>query len=185
MGIKSKIISILAAVFSKEIAVMLIAALPIFELRLAIPLGMMKFGLPALKVYFLSLLGNMLPVLPLLLFLKYSFHKLENIKFLGKFFKWWFKRVEKKSKIVEKWGFWGLILFVAIPLPVTGAWTGTAAATLFKIRIRKAFLAILIGVAIAGIIVISLVNGAVKLLARYSMLDTRYSILDARCLGIL
>jgi len=164
MGIKNKVVAFLAGIFSKEIAIILIAALPIFELRLAIPLGIVKFGLPPLKVYFLSLLGNMLPVLPLLILLKRFFHKLEDVKFLGKFFKWWFKRVEKKSKIVERWGFWGLILFVAIPLPITGAWTGTAAATLFEVRIRKAFLAILIGVAIAGIVVSSLVNGAAKLL---------------------
>jgi len=164
MGIKSKIISVLAAIFSKEIAVILIAALPIFELRLAIPLGIAKFNLPVFKVYYLSLLGNMLPVLPLLFSLKSFFHKLEDIKFLSGFFKWWFRRVERKSKVVERWGFWGLIIFVAIPLPMTGAWTGAAAATLFEIRIRKAFLAILIGVGIAGIIVALLTNETVKLL---------------------
>ena len=69
MGMKSKIITFLVAVFSKEAAIVLIAAMPIFELRLAIPIGIMKFNLPAIEVYFLSLLGNLLPVLPLLFFL--------------------------------------------------------------------------------------------------------------------
>ena len=67
--------------------------------------------------------------------------------------KWWFRSVEEKSAIVEKWGFWGLACFVAIPLPVTGAWTGTVAATLFEIKPKKAFWAITIGIAMAWIIV--------------------------------
>lgn len=142
----------------KELAVSFVAALPVFELRGSIPLGI-SLGLPLVKVYLLSIIGNLLPVIPLLALFKYFFHKLEDIRFLGKFFKWWFRRVEKKSKIVERWGFWGLVLFVAIPLPVTGAWTGTVAATLFELKTRKAFLAILTGVAIAGIIVSVIVGG--------------------------
>ena len=119
--------------------------------------------MPLVKVYCLSLVGNLIPVIPLLLFFKYFFHRLEDIKFLGKFFHWWFARVEKKSKIVERWGFWGLVCFVAIPLPVTGAWTGTAAATLFEVKTKKAFLAILIGVSIAGVIVSLVVTGIFNL----------------------
>lgn len=162
MDIKSKIIYTLIAVFPQEAVVALVAALPIFELRGAIPLGV-SLGMSLSKVYFLSLLGNLLPVLPLLLFFKYFFYKLEGAKFLGKFFKWWFRRVEQKSEIVERWGFWGLVIFVAIPLPVTGAWTGTVAATLFEIRIKKAFLAISIGVAIAGVVVSLVVKGVLAL----------------------
>ncbi|NQT28146.1 MAG: small multi-drug export protein [Candidatus Omnitrophica bacterium] len=147
-----------------ELKIVGVAALPIFELRGAIPLGCQLLGISAIvKVYFLALLGNLIPVLPLLLVFKYFFHHLENIKFIGRFFKWWFHRVERKSKSIERWGFWGLVLFVAIPLPVTGAWTGTAAATLFEIKIKKAFLAISLGVAIAGGIVSLVVSGIVQL----------------------
>ena len=146
----------------KEAAVLTVASLPIFELRGAIPVGI-ALGLPYLKVYILSLIGNMAPVVPLLFIFKYFFHKLEKIKFLGRFLKWWFRRVEKKSKIVQKWGYWGLILFVAIPLPVTGAWTGTVAATLLELRARKSFLAIFAGVAIAGVIVSLVVSGVIAL----------------------
>lgn len=146
-----------------ELKVVGVAALPILELRGAIPLGF-AFGIPLGRLYFLALLGNLIPVLPLLLFFKYFFHHLENIKFVGKFFKWWFRRVERKSKLVERWGFWGLVLFVAIPLPVTGAWTGTAAATLFEVRIKRAFLAIFLGIAIAGVIVSLVVSGVVQLM---------------------
>ena len=156
---KTKVFAFIAGLFSKKILIILVAALPIFELRLAIPLGIINFNLPVLEVYFLSLIGNLLPVLPLLLFFKYFFHRLENLKFIGKLFSWWFIRVERKSKIVDKWGFWGLVLFVSIPLPITGAWTGTVAATLFGMKTKKAALAIVIGVSLAGVVV-----GALSLL---------------------
>jgi len=146
----------------KEVAVGFMASLPIFELRGSIPLGV-SLGLPLIKVYFLSLLGNLIPVVPLLILFKYFFHRLEEVRFLGRFFRWWFRKVEKKSKIVEKWGFWGLVFFVAIPFPATGAWTGAVAANLFEMKIRKATLAILIGVAIAGIIVSLVVSGVIQL----------------------
>jgi len=152
------------AALPAEIKIVGVAALPIFELRGAIPIGCNILGMSAIgKVYFLSVLGNLLPVLPLLLFFKYFYHHLENIKFIGKFFKWWFRRVEKKSKLIQHWGFWGLVLFVAIPLPVTGAWTGTVAANLFEIKVKRAFLAILFGVIIAGVIVSLVVSGVVQL----------------------
>lgn len=165
MDIKSNIISVLVSAFSKEVSIIFIAALPVFELRLAIPLAIIKFNLSWPKAYCFSLLGNLLPVIPLLLFFKFFFHKLENVRFAGRFFQWWFKRVEKKAAIIRKWGFWGLVCFVAIPLPVTGAWTGTVAATLLEMNRKKAFSAIVIGVSFAGIIVTILsllVPGVIK-----------------------
>ena len=137
----------------EEVAVVIMGTLPVFELRLAIPVGIIKFHLGAVNVYFLSVLGNLLPVLPLLFFFKCFFHRLADIRVIGKFFEWWFKSVERRSEIIRKWGFWGLVCFVAIPLPVTGAWTGTAAAALFGMRTKRAFLAITIGVLISGVIV--------------------------------
>lgn len=146
----------------KELLVIGIASLPILELRAAIPIGCKLLGISALgEVYFLSLLGNLIPVFPLLLFFKYFFHKLQDMAVLGGFFRWWFKRVKRKSKLVERWGFWGLVLFVAIPLPVTGAWTGTIAANLFKIKIKRAFLAIFFGIIIAGVAVSLIVAGTI------------------------
>lgn len=142
----------------KESAILTVAILPIFELRGAIPLGI-SLGLPSMKVFFISLLGNLLPVLPLLLFFKYFFDKLKNIRF----FKWWFFSIERRSRVVNKWGFWGLVLFVAIPFPGTGAWTGSAAAILFNFKLLKALLAISLGVLIAGILVTLGSVGIVKL----------------------
>lgn len=139
----------------KEVAVTVAATLPILELRGAIPFGVYVLKMDIVKVYIFSLLGNIILVYPLLLFFDNFFHKLRKISI----FNWWFNSVERRSQAVEKYGFWGLVLFVAIPLPVTGAWTGTVAATMFEIKPKKAFKAIFCGVAIAGIIVSLLVLG--------------------------
>lgn len=153
MGIKSKIFAAIAGIFSPLSTTIAAATLPIFELRLAIPLGLFVFHLPLAEVFMLSIIGNIIPILPLLLFYKYFFHRLQRLRYIGKFFHWWFKHVEHKSKSIERLGFWGLVIFVAIPLPGTGAWTGVLAATLYKMDIKKAFLANALGVIFAGIIV--------------------------------
>jgi len=137
----------------KEAAVFLMATLPVFELRLAVPVGIISFHLCPVKVYFLALLGNLMPVLPLLFLFKSFFHKLAKIRFIGPLFKWWFASVDKRSSLVKKWEFWGLVLFVAVPLPVTGAWTGSLAAVLADLEWKKSFLAICLGVMTAGILV--------------------------------
>ena len=141
--------------FNKEIAVIALGALPVSELRGAIPLGL-GLGFSPLKAYVLAFAGNLIPVVPLLFFLQPISDKLRHIKLFERFFNWLFERTRKKATLVEKFEVLGLILFVAIPLPVTGAWTGCVAATLFKIRFRYAFLAIALGVTIAGIVVLGL-----------------------------
>ncbi|MBU1121754.1 MAG: small multi-drug export protein [Candidatus Omnitrophica bacterium] len=147
---------------SNELLVFLVSASPVVELRGAIPIGVAK-GMAIGKIFVFALLGNLLPICPLLLFFRWGLARLERIKIIDKIFKWWFKRVEKKSKIVEKYGFWGLVFFVSIPCPGTGAWTGSVAATLFNFRIRKAILAISLGVLLAGIFVTFVTAGLVKL----------------------
>ena len=140
---------------NKELAVTALAAMPVSELRGAIPLAL-AMGFSPVKAYMLAVIGNLLPVLPILFLLQPITNKLRHIKFFAKFFDWLFERTKKKARMVEKFEALGLILFVAIPLPVTGAWTGCVAATLFKIRLRYAFLSIAIGVIIAGLIVLGL-----------------------------
>ncbi|MFH1665652.1 MAG: small multi-drug export protein [Candidatus Omnitrophota bacterium] len=140
--------------FNKEVGVVVLAALPVSELRGAIPLAL-AMGFSAQKAYLLSVAGNMLPVLPLLFFLQPISDKLRHFPAFERFFNWLFERTKKKAALIEKFEALGLILFVAVPLPVTGAWTGCVAATLFKIRFRYAFLSILAGVVIAGIIVLT------------------------------
>lgn len=140
--------------FNKEAAVVILAALPISELRGAIPLAL-AMDFPPQKAYLLAFIGNLIPVVPLLFLLQPISERLRHIPFFEKFFDWLFERTRRKATLIEKFEALGLILFVAIPLPVTGAWTGCVAATLFKIRFRYAVLAIIAGVAIAGVIVMA------------------------------
>ncbi len=139
----------------KEAIVTILAALPISELRGAIPAAI-AFGFNPLKAYCIAFIGNSLPVIPLLLLLEPVSNTLRKFPPWRRFFDWLFERTKRKATLVEKFEALGLILFVAIPLPITGAWTGCVAATLFKIRFRYAFPAIMVGVAIAGVIVIVL-----------------------------
>jgi uncharacterized membrane protein len=139
------------------IRVMLIAMVPFGELRVAIPLGFNSFNMDSTQayvlVYVLSVIGNMIPVVPLLLFLEPVSNWLRRYRVFDRFFDWLFARTRRYDHRMEKYGTLGLIPFVAIPLPVTGAWTACAAAFVFGIHFRYAFPAILAGVMIAGVIV--------------------------------
>ncbi len=139
--------------FSKEVITFLISTLPIFELRGAIPIAVLQFNMPIIKAYFLSVAGNLLPILPILYFLEPIRKLLSKIKFMKRFFDWLYERTYKKSRKVMKYGAIGLTLFVAIPLPITGAWTGAVAAILFEVPPKYAFPSIILGVLIAGLVV--------------------------------
>ena len=145
----------------EEVITVIIAALPVSELRGAIPLAL-AMKQPLAKTLILAYAGNMLPVIPLLVLLEPVSNSLRHIPLWRKFFDWLFERTKKKADIVQRYEALGLILLVAIPLPATGAWTGCVAASLFKIKFRYAFPAILIGVIIAGIIVTSLTLMGIK-----------------------
>jgi uncharacterized membrane protein len=153
MTYKRRIFSLLAGYLPASVSVTAIASLPVFELRLAIPVAIFYFKMPWWQAISLSLLGNIAVIIPLLLFFKFFFHKLEVMPLLGPVFAWWFRRVEKRSDLVRRWGFWGLVFFVSIPLPGTGAWTGAVAATLVEMSTDRAFFAITLGVIIAGIVI--------------------------------
>lgn len=137
----------------KELITVIVAALPVSELRGSIPLAILTLKEPVLKVFFLSILGNLIPVIPLLIFLEPLTKRLRRFEIWRKFFDHLFARTRRKAAIVEKYEALGLSLFVAIPLPITGAWTGCIAASLFKIKFRYAFLAITLGVCLAAVIV--------------------------------
>ncbi len=147
-----------------ELVTIIVASLPISELRGSIPLAMGAFHFSIGKAYLLSVMGNLIPVIPLLIFLE-SLSKWLSRKFrwADRFFSWLFTRTKKRGKIVEKYGAIGLALFVAVPLPATGAWTGCVAAILFGIRRLWATLSIGIGVLIAGIIVTLATLGVIKI----------------------
>ncbi|AKB52400.1 Small multidrug export protein [Methanosarcina barkeri str. Wiesmoor] len=129
-------------------------AIPVSELRGAIPVAMGIYGMGPFEAFFFSVLGNLLPVIPLLLFLEPVSNYLRRYSIFDTFFTWLFSKTRRKNtKNFEKYGLFALTIFVAIPLPVTGAWSGCAAAFVFGVKFRHALPAIAAGVMIAGIIV--------------------------------
>jgi len=138
----------------------IIAALPVSEVRGAIPVAIGVFGLAPQEAYVLSVIGNLLPVIPLLLFLGPVSDYLRRFSIGDRFFTWLFSRTRNKYiKDHENFGLLALCLFVAIPMPVTGAWTGCAVAFLLGFRFWPAFVAIAAGVMIAATIVTGAVMG--------------------------
>ncbi|HPR18087.1 MAG TPA: small multi-drug export protein [Candidatus Cloacimonadota bacterium] len=138
---------------SSEVKVFLISMLPIFELRGAIPVGVLSYHLPYWKVIPLALAGNMVPIFLILLFFDLITKLCFKYKFSRKILEGIFQRTRSKSAVVEKYKEVGLMLFVAIPLPVTGAWTGSLAAYLMGLSFGKSILFIFLGVCIAAVIV--------------------------------
>ena len=142
--------------FPPQVLVFIISALPIVELRGAIPVAINLFHLPWYEALGISIIGNMLPVPFLLLFFE-SLLKLINRTETGRKLSGWFlKRTRQRAKVVERYKRIGLMLFVAIPLPWTGAWTGSIIAFLLGIKFSRALLSITYGVVIAGAIVVCL-----------------------------
>lgn len=137
---------------SQTASVAAISTLPIVELRGAIPVGIVAFDMPWWKVYLIAVVGNMIPIPFILLLLGPVSNFLMRFPIGKKFFDWLFARTRKKSAKIEKYEALGLTLFVAIPLPVTGGWTGAMAAFLMGIPFGKSMLYILMGVMIAGVI---------------------------------
>jgi uncharacterized membrane protein len=131
----------------------LISMLPIFELRGGIPIGIALLKQHPALVYLVAVVFNVIPILPILLFLNPLRRLLEKLPVFNSFFRFLSRRAEKNRALVERYEELGLMFFVAIPLPVTGAWTGSLVAVLMGLKIGKSFLFILGGVLIAGIIV--------------------------------
>jgi uncharacterized membrane protein len=136
------------------IATIVIGMLPISELRGAIPVALGIYEMSVPEAYFFAVIGNMIPVIPLLLYLEPVSNFLRRWRVWDIFFTWLFsKTYHNHSERFEKYGTFALTIFVAIPLPITGAWTGCAAAFVFGMKTSHAFLAIFIGVLISGLIV--------------------------------
>lgn len=143
-------------IFVKYIIVGLISMVPIVELRGAIPVAE-SLGLSIFWYYPIAIIGNMLPVPLIYLFARRILEWGKDKKVIGKFFTWCLQKGEKGGKkLKESAGnrgiFWTLLLFVGIPLPGTGAWTGTLAASFLNLDFKTSITAIMLGVILAGII---------------------------------
>jgi uncharacterized membrane protein len=142
-----------------------ISMLPFVELRLSIPVAIGLYGMEPIYAYVIAILGNLIPIPFLLLFLgKVEKWLSGRYKRWERFFIWLFKRTRNRaSNNITKYEMLGLTLYVAIPLPVTGAWTGALIAYLFDLDLKKAFVSITAGVLIAGVIVTAAVVGVISL----------------------
>ena len=146
--------------FIKEIIVFIISMCPILELRGGLVAASL-LGMNPWVSYLICMIGNIIPI-PLILWLINKIldwmRKNKNKKING-IAKWLDKKVDKHKGQIEKFGYWGLVLFVGIPLPGTGAWTGCLIASVLEMDKKKSFLAALLGVFIASIIMMLLSFG--------------------------
>lgn len=146
-------------IFLKYLLVFFVSMVPLIELRGAVPIGLSPLlgdALPLLPLYIVCIIGNMLPVPFIFFFARKVLIWGADKKFIGKFFTFCLEKGEKGGqKLQEKAGrglYFALFLFVGIPLPGTGAWTGTLAASFLNMDFKKSILAIIAGVVLAGVI---------------------------------
>lgn len=134
----------------KELCVFFCSMLPIIECRGAVPLGW-GLGLPWWQTALFSIAGNLLPVPFILLFIRaiLGWMRVSRFKFFNKVAAWLDRKIEKRKGTIEKYSYWGIVIFVAIPLPGTGAWTGTLIASVLELEPKKSFLAAVLGVLLA------------------------------------
>lgn len=151
-------------VFGKVLLTFLISLMPVVELRAGLPAGV-AMGLPIPVAFLASLAGNMLPVPFVILFARPLFKWIRaHIPALGNFVTKLESRARAKSREIRKYEAWGLLLFVAVPLPGTGAWTGALIASVLDMRLKRAVPIIFLGVVIAGVIITALTWGVSALL---------------------
>ncbi len=136
---------------SSEVAVFLVSMVPLIELRGSVILGT-AIGLPWLKVLLISIVGNLIPIPFILIFGEKIFRWLRRRPMFAGFTAWYENRLLSKADTIQKYSFLGLLLFVGIPLPCTGAWSGSCLAVLLEIPPKRAFLGVLCGILLAGII---------------------------------
>lgn len=147
--------------FGKELIVFIISLMPILELRGGL-IAAALLGLDVVPAFIICLIGNLLPIPFILWFITPIFNKLKETKRLSKIVNKLEKKALKKKDKIEKAEFWGLLFFVGIPLPGTGGWTGSLIAALINMDKKKALIAIICGVVLAGLIVGTLSFGLLK-----------------------
>ena len=148
--------------YGREILVFIISLMPILELRGGL-LAAALLGLDPLPSYIISILGNVLPVPFILLLITkiLAWMKNSKVKFFNKIANWLNGKVEKHKGQIEKFGYLGVVLFVGIPLPGTGAWTGSLIASVLNMDKKKTFVAVMAGLIMASIIMMILSFGVV------------------------
>jgi len=136
---------------NKDIIIFIISLMPILELRGGL-LAASLLDVEFVRAAIICVIGNILPIPFVLLFLRFILDLFEKWKFTKKIVSWLEKKVEEKREQIDKYGYLGLIIFVGIPLPGTGAWTGSLIAIMLGMNRKKSFICILLGIIIAAII---------------------------------
>lgn len=150
------------SVIVKYIIVFFVSMVPLIELRGAIPIAV-GLGLDKLISFIIAIIGNMLPVPIIYLFARKVLEWGKDKKIIGKFFTWCLNKGERGGQKLEakagKGLYWALFIFVGIPLPGTGAWTGTLAVSMLKLDFKKTIFAVMAGVLLAGLIMMAVSFG--------------------------
>ena len=144
------------------LVVFIISLMPVLECRLGMFTAIVLLNMNAFVGFIISFLGNILPIPFILLLINWIFELLKKVPVINKLVFWLEDKTLKKRDKIDKYGIWGLLRFVAIPLPGTGGWTGALLASLLHLDKKKSFGVICVGVFIAGLIitVLSLIVGA-------------------------
>ena len=141
----------LGGIFSPQVIVFIVSMLPILELRGGIIAGFLM-GLPLHQSFIIAFIGNILPIPFILIFIKYIFKMLRKTPLKSVIDKLENTAI-KKSDSIKRYAYWGLLIFVGIPLPGTGGWTGALIAVLLNMDLKKSFVAIFFGVFMAGVLI--------------------------------
>lgn len=150
-----------STLLGKYILIFIISLIPILELRGGL-IAASLLDLPMWTSLLVCLIGNAI-IIPFVLFLMDSIIKLlSHIKVFKRFFDWWTNKALKKKNVIEKYGYIGIMLFVAVPLPGSGAWTGCLLSVLLGLDKKKSFIAASIGLLIAAVIMLIFSYGILK-----------------------
>lgn len=141
--------------FPPEWATFFIAMIPVGELRVAIPIAIKVYQLPVWSAYIFSVLGNLVPMILIVLILEPIANFLsDHFSVFKKFFDWLFEHTRKRgAKKFEKWGEFAVFILTATPIPLLGGWTGPLAAFVFNVPLRKSIPLIILGCLTSGVIV--------------------------------
>ena len=157
---------LLSLSFGKQLIVFIISMLPILELRGGL-IAASLLKLPPLESYIIAIVGNVIPVPFILLLINKILKAMEKSRFklFNGIHSFLHKKIMKNKDSIEKYGFWGLVIFVGIPLPGTGAWTGAIIAAFLEMDRKKAFIGILLGMLMASIIMMIISFGLISKVA--------------------
>ena len=153
----SNLFESIAQIVSRELTVLFTAILPGIELRGAIPVGL-SLGMGRMEAFVVSYVGSLLPAIPVILFLAPLLALCSRIRLISPLAQWLTIRTHRKGIHVKRYSLWGLFLLVAIPLPLTGVWTGSMVASLLKLPLKPAFAVIAAGNLVAGVLITFVVD---------------------------